>query len=418
MRAHHRRAGHAWFQHGPWSSVIVVVIALTVAAFPSHGTPQHPPSVSAAGRGPSVAWAVAIQPLVARIILPPGTVVGDGLYSEFTNTLNAAPLSLSLQSSVVGGDAPYSYRWDFGDASPLITSANVVHVYQHPGYYILHLTVTDSGGNESIAWAGLSVYPGTAVDVTGLESPYHIMIADGPNQGFAPLRVEYGLGGYGGPGGPAVELHAVAFDFGDGSPDANYSFPSGSFEWNPIISHTYYEPGEYLMTANATESTNGANTSEISEMTVIALGPHSPPMVVPDFLSYCCNYNFTGSAESGGFFATYLGAPPNNITIWSPGDGTPAVVGNPAVHAYTVPSSGFVEFNVQLLALFSTNLTLTSQHTMELWAHPAPSSSSSGPILVPIVAIFFLGLVVVGCAGLGAAMYLALRGPWSQSHRK
>jgi PKD repeat protein len=357
------------------------------------------------------------QSLVARIIFPPGTAVGDGLYFELTNTLNAAPLTLSLQSSVVGGDSPYSYRWDFGDGSSPNSSANVVHVYQYPGYYILHLTVTDSGGNESIAWAGFSVYSGTAVAGTAPNTQYHFMISGEPNQGFAPLRVEYGVGGYGGPGSPMVVLRALDFHFGDGSPDATYSFPSGSFNWNASTSHTYSEPGEYLMSMNATESINGATAYDVSEMTVIALGPHSLPMVVPDQLSDCCNYNYTGSAESGGFFATFLGAPPNNITIWSPGDGTLPVVGNPALHTYTAPSSGFVEFNVQLLALFGTNLTLTSQHTMDLWAHQSASSSSSGSIFSPIVVTFFLGLVV-GCVGVGAAMYLALRGPWSRSRRK
>jgi hypothetical protein len=49
---------------------------------------------------------------------------------------------------VVGGFAPYSYAWDFGDGKTS-TEANPRHEYNKPGSYTISLTITDDRGNTA-----------------------------------------------------------------------------------------------------------------------------------------------------------------------------------------------------------------------------------------------------------------------------
>ena len=50
---------------------------------------------------------------------------------------------------IVGGFAPYSYAWDFGDGKAS-TEANPLHQYQKPGSYTISLKVTDDRGNTEM----------------------------------------------------------------------------------------------------------------------------------------------------------------------------------------------------------------------------------------------------------------------------
>ncbi|NLL90405.1 MAG: PKD domain-containing protein [Dehalococcoidales bacterium] len=50
---------------------------------------------------------------------------------------------------VVGGFAPYSYVWDFGDGKTS-NEANPRHEYNKPGSYTISLTVTDDRGNTKM----------------------------------------------------------------------------------------------------------------------------------------------------------------------------------------------------------------------------------------------------------------------------
>jgi serine protease len=63
-------------------------------------------------------------------------------------TLGAAPLAVSVDgsSSASGGATIVSYRWSFGDDSPLVTGVSASHVYVAPGTYTLTLWVSDSRG--------------------------------------------------------------------------------------------------------------------------------------------------------------------------------------------------------------------------------------------------------------------------------
>lgn len=61
--------------------------------------------------------------------------------------LGDAPLNVLFNSSVSGGEPPYTYFWEFGDGSTSAQS-NPSHVYTDPGTYNVSLKITDSLSNN------------------------------------------------------------------------------------------------------------------------------------------------------------------------------------------------------------------------------------------------------------------------------
>ncbi len=101
-------------------------------------------------------------------------------------------------SQIVGGFAPYSYEWDFGDGD-ISTDENPIHAYKTAGSYTVSLTVTDDRGNTdtqtrtdyitvipgwsagniaSSAWHGLVTFGQVLADIfiwLGINSPIWIV---------------------------------------------------------------------------------------------------------------------------------------------------------------------------------------------------------------------------------------------------
>ena len=59
-----------------------------------------------------------------------------------------APATYRLEGDALGGTAPYTFRWDFGDGQQA-TGQNVRHTYENPGSYTATLTVTDATGQTA-----------------------------------------------------------------------------------------------------------------------------------------------------------------------------------------------------------------------------------------------------------------------------
>lgn len=72
------------------------------------------------------------------------------LSSNFTlNTPVCITNNLNLIDKTVGGNAPYSYNWNFGDKSSS-TLQNPTHEYAAVGNYTVTLRVTDQSGNAAM----------------------------------------------------------------------------------------------------------------------------------------------------------------------------------------------------------------------------------------------------------------------------
>lgn len=104
-------ATHAYTEAGEY------VVTLNLVTLWGDSTVEHPLTV---GTAPVVEFTI------------PAPVVGAGSTVEFT--------------SVVTGNGPFEYAWDFGDGSDINTEANPAHVFETGGTYHVVLTVTSPYG--------------------------------------------------------------------------------------------------------------------------------------------------------------------------------------------------------------------------------------------------------------------------------
>lgn len=139
----------------------------------------------------------------------------------------SVPMDVAFTGSVVGGCAPYTYAWDFGDGQTS-TEASPHHTYDKEGTYTAGLTVTDSKKHAATA---------TAVAVTANCPPLDATASADTPTGDTPLEVHFTATSTGGCG-PVT----YAWDFGDGATSA---------EQNP--SHTYAIAGSVTPSLTVTD---------------------------------------------------------------------------------------------------------------------------------------------------------------------
>jgi PKD repeat protein len=150
-----------------------------------------------------------------------------------TPTAGLAPLEVRFASSVVGGNPPLQYEWDFDDGSMPSGVPDPMHVYA-PGTFTARLTVTDADGDQDVADVAISV---------GDASQPAAEIAIDPTAGAAPLLVRFHCEAVG--GNPP---YAYRWTFGDGAsadtPDAEhvYTFP-GEFQPRCTVTDAFGQAG-------------------------------------------------------------------------------------------------------------------------------------------------------------------------------
>ncbi|MFY7885622.1 MAG: PKD domain-containing protein, partial [Dolichospermum sp.] len=104
-----------------------------------------------------------------KCLCVPPTVVAAQLASSFSYAAcnNGATSTVNFTSNVIGGTAPFTYNWSFGDMTSS-TLANPTKTYTNPGPYTATLTVTDANGvvsssNQSISFPAQNVAPTVTV---------------------------------------------------------------------------------------------------------------------------------------------------------------------------------------------------------------------------------------------------------------
>ncbi len=162
-------------------------------------------------------------------------------------TSGIVPFNVNFNSTVTNGDAPFTYEWNFGDGSPVETTANPTHSYTTGGTYTATLTVTDANGDQVSGTVDIQAASNTKPAVTASADT---------DTGTAPLTVNFTATGSGG-NAPL----SYTWYFGDGSAPQN----------GQTASHTYNNVGVYDAqvvvtdadgdTANATVTINALDTA-------------------------------------------------------------------------------------------------------------------------------------------------------------
>jgi PKD repeat protein len=135
----------------------------------------------------------------ATVLVQVGTNAKPVVAINATPTQGAAPLAVSFTANAVGGDAPLTYAWAFGDAATG-TGGTASHTYQSNGSYDAKVTVTDANGDAATATVTIVVNNSTGSTqpdlqlanfdsyTSGLSDPYE------PNDAAAYYLGDYGSG--------------------------------------------------------------------------------------------------------------------------------------------------------------------------------------------------------------------------------
>jgi PKD repeat protein len=240
-----------------------------------------------------------------------GTLVASA--SAFVSA-GTAPFLASFEASAVGGSAPYTLSWEFGDGSAAVSGALVAHVYTHPGTYLATLNVQDADGNVTTAHAQVSVL-GTAPDALGVNASTTV------TSGVAPLAVGFTSSVT---GGVAPYLYLWSFGNGSAASQANPSF-------------VYTAAGSYTASLVVTDAT-GATALSYVNVQVVATA---------EGLTVGASARVSATAagsETVGFTSSVRGGAGPYVYAWSFGDGSAPSTLSAPTHTFT--SSG--DFEVHL----------------------------------------------------------------------
>jgi PKD repeat protein len=161
----------------------------------------------------------------------------------------------TIFTNTTTGDAPLTYRWDFGDGSPISTAKHPTHTYAHVGFYTVVLTATNSYGED--------VYSSN-ISIEGVEGGF---ISNSPVLLGAPMVFTNTT-----LSNPPIVRHLWMFGDSESSEDEN-----------PL--HTYAATGIYTVTlfaANVLRAPDGIY--DIYQAQVLTTWPHTfyLPLVMRD----------------------------------------------------------------------------------------------------------------------------------------
>ena len=253
-------------------------------------------------------------------------------------------LSCAFNGSTSGdtGATITTYSWNFGDGTPVVTSASptTTHVYASAGTgYTVTLTVTDSALNtNSISHAVAPSGPPPA------STPVASFTSNCTALSCAFTNTSTDTGG---------TITGYSWNFGDGS--------AVSTDANPT--HVYASAGTgYTVTLTVTDNLSDTNTTSAN---VAPTGPPPASTPVASFTSICtalsCAFTNT-STDTGGTITGYS---------WNFGDGSAVSTATNPTHVYASAGTGYT-----VTLTVTDNLSNTNSSS----ANVAPTSGTVTPV--------------------------------------
>lgn len=303
------------------------------------------------------------------VVSAPAVVIAPGI----TVTINAQPssgpfpLDVKFTGSVTdAASGDLTYLWNFGDGATS-TEASPTHTYAKAGNYNANLTVTDSS-----ARTGKS--SDLAVRVTASVNPVAAISAS-VDHGRGPLAVDFMSTVDGG-----TPSYSYLWSFGDGST---------STQANP--SHTFNDPGVYIVRLTVTDSASRSSSSQ--ELTITVVSDTSMRVII------------TASEVKGtspmavSFNSTILDGTAPYFYRWSFGDGVNSTQANPT-HIYEKAGS----YKVTLTVTDSNSNVTIAQYGLDgadnLTIVVSEPAAAEIPSWVWIWGITGITIVAVGAIGL------------------
>ncbi len=249
-----------------------------------------------------------------------------------------APLNVSFRGTVVGGNGPYSYTWDFNDGSAGSTGQNPSHVYQAPGVYTALFTVTDADGDEDTASVDVAVQDNTVPQVALVVTP---------STGYAPLTAQFSPGASGG------DLPLVyQWGFGDGDTSTQ-----------PTPSHVYATPGTFTVSLKVTDANGDEATGTTDVVVTTNETPQAMAAATPDAGLAPLTVQFDTQASGGNGALTYQ---------WSFGDGGAATAPSPS---YIHQTAG--QYTATVIVTDADGDSTSAQVVVDVGSDLVPSANAS-----------------------------------------
>ena len=256
----------------------------------------------------------------------------------------------------VSENAPTTFSWNFGDASPLVTTQNATHTFTQVGTYVVYFTAGNVNGQVTADALTITVLgtikPGSAFTATANGVTKNSVAVDpvfvndtSVLNGIAPMQVSFA-------------------DLSTKSPSAwNWNFTyniQGSTNVSTLQNPTYTFPqGEYLVVLNA----SNAQGRGLSSIWVNVAGPSTP---VASFTADPSTGTAPLAVQFNDTSAGGLAAPTS--WLWNFGDGSQGSTVQNATHIYTVAD----EYTVTLQTRNGAGVSNLATDTISVTAPVTP----------------------------------------------
>ncbi|MFM9919167.1 PKD domain-containing protein [Lacisediminihabitans sp. H27-G8] len=240
--------------------------------------------------------------------------------AAFTSTATNLTVATDATSSTDSDGSIVSYAWDFGDSSTA-SGVTASHTYAAPGTFTIALTVTDNSGATNTVSHSVTVLAANIAPVAAFSSTTNSLTASFDSSASADSD---------------GTIASYAWNFGDSTTGSGAS-----------PTHTYLQPGSYVVSLTVTDNRGGTNTVTHS-VTVVAANVAPTAAFSSTASNLTASFTASASNDPDGTIASYS---------WDFGDSS---TGSGVAPAHTYAAAG--TFTVSLTVTDNQGATNTVTH--------------------------------------------------------